>query len=229
MNDAFLSRRGLLGAGLALPLLALLGCTGEMGPYGLGSPIRRLLTLASQRAFANLLRDNGFFNDPVAQVTLPAQLGGTGAASLLASDLLRQPAVRDQLLRLVNAAATSAARSAAPLVFDTVARMRARDAVFIVRGGSTAATEYLQRELGNAVFDALLPGVGTALASLDNGLLGRALQAASGIDLPRLRYDVARKASDGIYRAIGREEASIRANPRATRDPVLITAFGGLN
>ena len=35
-------------------------------------------------------------------------------------------------------------------------------------------------------------------------------------------------AEPSLHRAIGREEAAIRANPRATGDPVLIGVFGVL-
>jgi hypothetical protein len=36
---------------------------------------------------------------------------------------------------------------------------------------------------------------------------------------------VTRMANDGIYRAIGTEEAAIRANPSATGDPLLTAVF----
>ncbi|HEX8217505.1 MAG TPA: DUF4197 family protein, partial [Allosphingosinicella sp.] len=35
-----------------------------------------------------------------------------------------------------------------------------------------------------------------------------------------------RKTSAAIYRSIGREEAAIRTNPRATGDPLIIGVFG---
>jgi hypothetical protein len=72
----------------------------------------------------------------------------------------------------------------------------------------------------------MFPGVGSALRTLDNGLINRALQHATGINFQGLQADVARKGAAGIYRAIAREEAAIRANPSSTGDPVLIGAFG---
>ncbi|MEA1013793.1 DUF4197 domain-containing protein [Sphingosinicella sp. LY1275] len=222
--DQLLSRRALIGAGLALPLLALPGCTTLPG-FNVEDAVRRLLTLSSQRAFANLLQDEGFFQDEVARVTLPPALGGTGATSVLAA-LLRTRAVQDQLLRIVNRAAADAADAAAPMVMDSIRSMSIVDAIGIVRGGSTAATSYLQRGMGNAIFDAMLPGVGNALRLLDSGIVSRALGAATGIDFAGLQRDVTLKASDGIYRAIGREEATIRADPQATGDPLLSRVFG---
>jgi hypothetical protein len=104
--------------------------------------------------------------------------------------------------------------------------MSITDAIRIVRGGSSAATDYLAAQMGDRIFDAMFPNVGSALRRLDNGVVNRVLQHATGINFPGLQADVARKGTAGIYRAIAREEAAIRANPRETGDPIIIGAFG---
>lgn len=227
--NANISRRALLGFGCAMPLFALSGCAtvGSLGGFGLEDAIRRLLTISSQRAFTNLLQDNGFFQDELARVTLPAQLGGSGAPSILSS-ILRTSTAQTQLLRLVNNAAARAAENAAPIVYDSIRTMTITDALSIVRGGSTAATGYLERSIGDRIVDALFPGVGAALRVLDSGFLSQALGAATGINFAGLQQDVTRKTAQGIWRAIGREEASIRANPGSVNDPVLSGVFGVL-
>jgi len=225
-----LSRRALIGAGLAFPLLALTGCAntlGGLGGFGIEDAIRRLLTLSSQRAFNRLLTDEGFFRDDIARIPLPEQFGGNRVTGALAV-LLGSGLVQDRLLRLVNRAAADAAEAAAPIVYDSIRSMSITDAVSIVRGGPEAATDYLRRSMGNAIVDAMFPGVGTALRVLDDGLVNRAITVATGIDFGGLQRHVTERAADGIYRAIGREEAVIRADPRATNDPVLIGAFGVL-
>lgn len=225
-----LSRRTLVGAGLALPLLALPGCAtvGDFGGLGLEGAVRRLLTVSSQRAFTGLLRDNGFFEDELARVSLPPQLGGAGAPSIVAA-LLRTPAVQNQLLGLVNDAAGEAAERAAPIVYDSIRSMTITDALGIVRGGPNAATEYLRGQIGDRIISLVFPEVGTALRVLNSGLVDRALGAATGIDFAGLQRDVSAKAAEGIWRAIGREEAAIRANPRSANDPVLSGVFGVIN
>lgn len=231
MNDHFgierpLSRRRLLSLALAAPALTLPSCTlGQLSGFGLEDAIRRLLTVSSQRAFAGLLQENGFFEDELARVSLPPQWGGSGATAVAAA-LLRQPAVQDRLLRLVNAAAAEAAENAAPIVYDSIRSMTITDALSLVRGGPTAATQYLERQIGEGIVEALFPGVGSALKVLDSGLLSQALGAATGIDFAGLQRDVTRKTAEGIWRAIGREEAAIRANPSSTNDPVLTSVFG---
>lgn len=219
-----LTRRQLLAAGCALPLFALPGCA-TLGGFGFEDAIRRLLTLSSQRAFARLLQENGFFQDDLAKIPLPPQFAGAGA---VASVLLGTRLVQDQLLRLMNRSAAQAAEAAAPIVYDAIRGMSVADAASLIRGGPTAATDFLQRSMGNAIVDAMFPGVGQALRLFDNGLVNRLVQTATGIDFAGLQRHVTESAARGIYRAIGREEAAIRANPRETEDPVLIGVLGAL-
>jgi len=222
--DPLLTRRRLLAVGLLIPALALPGCS-TLGGFGFEDAIRRLLTLSSQRAFARLLRDNGFFEDELARVPLPPQLSGAGT---IASALLRTPLVQNQLLQVMNRAAANAAEVAAPIVYDSIRNMSFADTVSLVRGGPTAATGFLERSMGNAIVDAMFPGVGNALRLFDNGVVNQLVRAATGIDFSGLQRHVADSAARGIYRAIGREEAAIRANPRGTGDPVIAGVFGVL-
>ena len=222
--DQLLTRRGLIAAGCALPLLALPACNAIPG-FGMVDALRRLLTISSQRAFARLLTDEGFFQDDVARIPLPPQLGGAGN---VVGALLGSSAVQNQLLRLMNRAAANAAEVAAPIVYDSIRSMSFSDAMSLVRGGPTAATDFLRQSMGDAIVRAMFPGVGNALRSVDNGAANQLLRAATGIDFAGLQGHVTRSAADGIYRAIGREEAAIRANPRSTNDPAIIAIFGML-
>ncbi|WP_166038725.1 DUF4197 domain-containing protein [Sphingosinicella sp. YJ22] len=223
--DPLLTRRRLMFAVAALPLATLPACTtlGDLGGFGFENALRRLLTVSSQRAFANLLTDNGFFSDELARVPLPPQLAGAGG---IASALLRSPAVQNQLLGVMNRAAANAAEAAAPVVYDSIRNMTIGDAMALVRGGPTAATDFLQRAMGTAIVDAMFPGVGNALRLFDNGIVNQVVQAATGISFAGLQRHVSEAAANGIYRAIGREEAAIRANPQSANDPLITSMFG---
>lgn len=225
MAMPFTRRRLLATMAAAAPLLALPGCATGLGGFSFEEAIRRLLTSASQRAFATLLQDDGFFQDELTRIPLPPQLSGAGA---VASTLLRNPAVQRQVLELVNDAAADAAEAAAPVVHEAIRSMTIADAVSIVRGGSTAATAYLQQRMGTGIVAAMFPEVGQALRVVDTGILSQVLQAATGINFAGLQEHVTEAAANAMFRAIGREEAAIRANPRATGDPLLIGVFGVL-
>lgn len=217
-------RRNLVKGVALLPLLALSGCASMPG-LSLTEAIRRLLSLASQRALAGLMAENGFFDSSVARIDLPPELGGPGASSLL-SRVLRTGPVKDRLLRQVNRAAEKGAARAAPIIADAITNLSIADAAAIISGGSGAATALLERAMGRGLIGAMLPDIDGGLRLFDSQVVAEALRLVSGIDLPRLANDVAGRANDAIYRAISAEEAAIRANPAATRDPLLIAVFG---
>ena len=52
--------------------------------------------------------------------------------------------------------------------------------------------------------------------------LTAALSATGGRDYAALADNVSGQIGDAIFRAIGREEAEIRRDPAATRDPILM-------
>ncbi|MBT2245982.1 DUF4197 domain-containing protein [Sphingobium sp. BHU LFT2] len=217
--DTNSARRGILVALSATPVLAIGGCATTMGRYSLEEGVRRLLEMSTQRAFARLTQPGGFYDDQLTRIIVP-DLGGQGGAIL--SAILRTNAVRDRVGRALNDVAVDLADGAAPVVLDAVRSMSLADAVSVLRGGPTTATDLLARNARSAVVEALLPGALRALHSDLFEILSTALSASSGRDLSAMADSVSGQIGDAIFRAIGREEAAIRANPRETRDPVLI-------
>ncbi|NJS15108.1 MAG: DUF4197 domain-containing protein [Sphingopyxis sp.] len=219
-----INRRTLIASTALLPLLALPGCASMPG-LSLTEAIRRLLSLASQRALTALMADNGFYDSSVARIDLPPELGGPGASSLLTRALRAGP-IKDRLLRQVNRAAEEGAERAAPIVADAITNLSIEDAAAIISGGSNAATALLESTMGRRLVAAMLPDIDNGLRLFDSAAVSEALRLVSGIDLPRLARDVSDRAHDAIYRTIASEEAAIRANPAATNDPLLIGVFG---
>jgi len=219
-----MNRRELLTATMLAPVLLLPGCQTRK-ELSLTEAIRRLLLLAAQRALAMLMRENGFFDDAVARISLPDAFGGEGASRTLTT-LLLSSAVRGRLLEQANRAAEKGAELAAPMIADTVRTMQIDEALAIVSGSPTAATDLLKGRIGSSLLPTMLPGVDQGLRLFDSQVVTDALRLATGIDFTGLRDDVTTKAADGIFRAIGREEAAIRADPAATNDPLLIGVFG---
>ena len=173
--------------------------------------MRRLLTVAAERAFARLTRENGFHDDEFARIALPVGLDGDSTSGATAAPL-GTSVVQDRLLRQLNRAAELGALSAAPLLKRAIRDLAVTGASSILRGGGAAATDYLRQTMGESLFEALAPAVGEGLRTADSELLTQALQA-SDVNFEGLRLEVARRASDSLYRAIGREEAAIRADP----------------
>jgi len=217
-------RRAVLGLGAAAGLLALPGCSSLPG-LSLTEAVKRLLTLSSQNAFAELLQPNGFFDSQVARISVPDSLGGSRVTSI-ATALLRSKPIQDRLLKQVNRAAETGAELAAPIVAETIRNMSIADAAAIINGGPRAATSLLQGQLGNTLVDRMMPGIGNGLRLFDNEIINLVLSQATNVDFSSISRDVTNKVSDAIYRSIGAQEEAIRANPRATNDPLLIAVLG---
>ena len=66
--------------------------------------------------------------------------------------------------------------------------------------------------------------IGTA-GHIDHGKTAL-VKALTGVDVSGIARDLSGEIDDAIWNAIGREEADIRADPRATRDPILIGTLG---
>lgn len=213
-------RRSLLTAGAILPFMALAGCATTMGRHSLEEGVRRLLQLSTQRAFARLTEPGGFYDDQLTRIAVPDLAGTRGGAIVTA--ILRTNAVRDRIALALNDVAVDLADGAAPIVLDTVRSMSIADAVGVLRGGPTAATDLLARNAKGAVVEALLPGLSRALRSDLFEVLSAAVAASSGNGLTAMADNVSNQIGGAIFRAIGREEAAIRADPRATRDPMLM-------
>ncbi len=225
-----IDRRRLLGWAALIPVAALAGCAAGPGGYSLEEGVRRLLTLSSQRAFARLLQPGGFYEDQLARIAPPDPISnsaGDGRMSGVLGAFMRSDAVRRRVAIALNDVAGGAAERASPIILDAVRGMSAADAVRVLRAGPEAATGLLRERVGGQVIEAMLPEVSGLLRSDLLSALSAAAAEKSGIDYLELGRTVANQAADGIFRVIGREEAAIRADPAATRDPVLIALLGG--
>ena len=222
--NANIDRRQLLISSAALATLTLPGCAGMPG-FSMTEAIRRLLTLSSQSAFAMLLQPGGFYDNQIARIALPDRFGGARGSGILGS-VLASTVFRTQLQKELNHAAERGAERAAPLVTEAIRNVSIADAVSIVRGGSDAASTFLRGQMGTALVDAMLPGVGDALRIASNDVVSQAIRSVSGFDVGALAADISTKADNAIWASIGAEEGRIRANPQSTNDPLLIGVFG---
>ncbi|MXO74457.1 DUF4197 family protein [Altererythrobacter aerius] len=219
-------RRGFLaGLGVASGALMLPACA---GPYGGGfsftDAIARLLFISTGRAFDRMTAPGGFWDQQVAALGFEHFLGARGGTlgRILTSGLFK-----DRLARALAPVAFEAADRAAPVVADTIRVVGFQNAIDLVRGGPTSATSYLRQEMGTRLIDAMLPGVGQGLRVASDPLVGEALAALSGVDIPQVARTFSARVDDVIWTEIGREEALIRADPASTRDPLIIGVFGG--
>jgi len=220
---SMVSRRTVLaGALAATTALALPGCA-TTGAISFTEAIRRLLMLSSERAFARLTAPGGYWDRQIATVGLNRYFGNRGSvlANILTSTLFKS-----RLEGVAAGIAADASYRAAPVVADAVRTIGYANAVDLIRGGPSAATGFLRQEMGPALIDAMVPGVGQALRVAQDPLIGQLIAGLTGVDVGGVATGFATQVDDAIWTEIGREEAAIRADPGSTRDPVLIDVFG---
>ena len=219
-------RRAFLAGSLAtVGALALPGCA-TTGAFSFTEAIRRLLVLSSERAFVRMTAPGGFWDQQVAQIGLDRFFGNRGS---VLGNILTSTLFKNRMEDVVADIAVDASYRAAPIVADTVRTIGWANAVDLIRGGPTAASSFLRQEMGEQLILAMLPEIGQAMRVAEDPLMGQLLSGLTGVDVQGVARTFAREVDDAIWGEIGREEAMIRADPRATRDPVLIGVFGAGN
>lgn len=221
IETGLVSRRALLAGAAGTAVLALPGCQ-SMGGFSMTEAVKRLLSHASRNAFAKLTAPGGFWDSSVARFEVPELFSGSGGTL---RSLLTSAAFKQQLQRQLNIAAEKGAERAAPVVIDALSRVSIADAVGLIRGGPTATTAWLRGEMGPALINAMVPGMGDAIRISSDPTLNQAIKALAVVDLGQVAQAVSIRADNSIWNQIGAEESAIRANPESTNDPLLIGLF----
>lgn len=216
-------RRAFLG-GMAAggTLLALPACS-SLGGFGMVDAIQRILFLSSERAFARMLQGGGFWDEQVGQLGLNNLLGTRGD---VLTRILTSTLFKSRLERAFGDIAYEGAERAAPLVTDAVRTIGIQNAVDLVRGGPMAATGFLRGSMGRTLIEAMVPELGTAMRVAQEPLVGELIRGLTSVDLAGATSRFATNIDNTIWREIGVEEAAIRRDPAATRDPLIIGVFG---
>ncbi|MEP2549755.1 MAG: DUF4197 family protein, partial [Marinomonas sp.] len=185
--------------------------------------IQRLLEVSSQRAFARMTGDGGYWD---------SQIGGLGVDRMLGlnsnslTGLLTSTVLKGRMQKAFAGIAEKGAERAAPLVAEGVRNISIADAAALVRGGPAAATALLQGQMGNGLIETMVPELGRVMRTASDPVVGQLLSSVTGVDVGGIANNLAGNVNSAIWREIGAEEGAIRANPRATNDPLLIGVFG---
>jgi hypothetical protein len=219
------------GSNMASSVLSALGGTSESGA-GLDSAtvaagLKEALAVGSERAVASTSARDGFWGNEEIKIPLPEELNNVFTT-------LRTVGFGSQVDALelnMNRAAEQASAEAKPVLLDAVKGMSLSDAMGILRGGDTAATDYFRAETSDTLKEKFLPIIkdkmaGVGLYQQYNRLMDAytalPLTKDSGFDLDNY---VADKGLDGLFSMLAREEAEIRENPAARSTELLQKVF----
>jgi hypothetical protein len=219
------------GGNMASSVLSALSGTSESGA-GLDSAtvaagLKEALAVGSERAVASTSARDGFWGNEEIKIPLPEELNNVFTT-------LRTVGFGSQVDALelnMNRAAEQASAEAKPVLLDAVKGMSLSDAMGILRGGDTAATEYFRAETSDTLKEKFLPIIQDKMAGV--GLYqqyNKLMDAYAALPLTKDRgFDldnyVADKGLDGLFSMLAREEAEIRENPAARSTELLQKVF----
>lgn len=244
-------KRSMLGA-LGLALLTA-GCadTGSSGDFGrvlgevigasttpasqgvlttaeIDAGLREALTVGTNLVANQLGKVDGYYGDPKIRIPLPktyrtlqTNLSKVGASGPL-----------DDLELRMNRAAEAAVPQGKQLILAAIRDMTIQDALGILNGGDTAATDYLRAKTQDKLRAAFAPYVSEALAKSGafTAMVNVAGQYGVGGVTSGLQANLTEHAVDyglnGMFLYVAEQEKQIRENPVARTTDLLRRVFG---
>ncbi|WP_372592547.1 DUF4197 domain-containing protein [Guyparkeria sp.] len=190
--------------------------------------IKESLEIGSIRAADLLSKDRGYLDHPVYRIRLPEAVQPI-AGSLRRFGLGPQ---LDRVELLMNRAAEQAAGEAKAVFVDAVRAMTISDAVGIVRGHDTAATDYFRRQTEASLRERYSPIIQSHLQQLGFYSQYRLLLAAynrvpvAGKPDLDLEQHALTQSLDALFRQVAEEEKLIRQDPLGRGSRAIAAVFG---
>jgi len=190
--------------------------------------LKEALTVGSQNAVKTVSQTDGFFKNPAIKIPLPEKVQKV-EKPLRKIGLGKQV---DEFILTMNRAAEKAAPPAKDIFIGAIKEMTIVDALNILKGGDTAATEYMRSKTYDKLYGLFKPTVSKAV--MDVGVTKAYQQLVDKAKKSRLIKDesldldhhVTSKALNGLFFMLGQEEKKIRKDPVAQVTDLLKKVFG---
>jgi len=202
--------------------------SGGLSQFEIDAGLRQALEIGATNVSSQLGAEDGFFGDSRIRIPLPGRLGD------LQSNLQKIgfSGPLDDLQLRMNRAAEASMPEARRLVISAVKSITLEDAVGILRGGDTAATDFLRGRTETSLRDAFAPHIDKALqnsgafqslntVAANNGLGGLASNLQGDMRDHAVNFGL-----DGMFYYVAQEEKKIRENPVARTTDLLKKVFG---
>ena len=189
--------------------------------------LKEALTQGTNKGTNGLSVADGFFKDAAVKVLMPPD--AANVESKLRA--LGMGSIVDDAVLSLNRAAENASVKAKPIFVNAITQMSISDAMGILKGGGTSATDYLKRTTTNQLIQAFKPSVQQSLNDVNATKYWSTVMsnynkipfvAPVNTDLAGF---VTQKAVDGIFLKIADEEKNIRANPTQQVSALLKKVF----
>lgn len=200
--------------------------SGSSGKVDLG--LKEALNVGFKNTITYLGKKDGYFGNAAVKILLPEKirklepgLRGIGYGPQI-----------DEFTLSMNRAAEKAAPLAADIFSQAITDMSFDDANKILRGGNTAATDYLKKKTYNKLLEKFQPEVRKTMSEYKVNQKYEALNVKAQ-KLPLVgqtlnldvNHYVSSKALDGLFLVLAKEETNIRTNPKARVTDLLKEVF----
>lgn len=191
--------------------------------------LKEALSIGTNNAVLSVSKVDGYFKNEAIKILLPKNI--QNIANVL-SKIGYQKEV-DEFILSMNRAAEKAAPKAKDIFITAIKDMTIEDAIKILNGGDTAATDYFKSKTFDKLYESFKPiisksmnEVGTTKAYKD--MTNKYISAIpfSGLESFDLDHYVTTKALDGLFYMIAVEEKKIRTDPAARVTELLRKVFG---
>ncbi len=193
------------------------------------SGLKEALSISSGNAVTSVSKMDGYFTNQVIKILLPEKIQ-------MVADLLGKVGYQKQVdafILSMNRAAENAAPKARTFFVDAIKQMTFQDAMQILKGNETAATDYFKSKTYNKIYTEFKPSVSTSMNKAGvtksyKDMIGTYTSSVPFAKVESLDLDhyVTTKALDGLFYMVGEEERKIRTNPAARVTDLLKKVFG---
>lgn len=190
--------------------------------------LKEALRVATDSTTKTLGKADGFFKDAAIKILMPAEaqkvektLRSVGAGALV-----------DKAILSMNRAAEDAASGVGEIFWTSIKQMTVTDGLSILRGGNTAATEYLKKTTTATLTEKMRPVIEASLQKVNatgawNAVFSKYNMFSKNQVNTDLTAYVTEKALTGMFYNISLKEQQIRKDPAAQVTDILKKVFGG--
>ncbi len=192
--------------------------------------LKQALSQGVDKAILMLGKQDGFLANPDVKIPLPDSLRKIEKGMRMVG----MGAQADELVLKMNRAAEQAVPEAKTLLINAVKQMSVSDARSILTGPQDAATQYFKKTTSAEMTAKFLPIVQQATSKVQladsynrYASMGSQYGVVKKEDADINQY-VTRKALDGVFLMIAKEEAAIRQDPMGQASQILKKVFGAV-
>ncbi len=191
------------------------------------SGLKEALRVGTDSSSSRLSRVDGYFGNAAVKILMPAEaqavektLRNLGMGSMV-----------DKAILSMNRAAEDAASGVGNIFWNAIRGMTVTDGLQILRGGDTAATEYLKKQTTAQLTEQFRPVISQSLDKVQatrywsDVFSNYNRFAAKKVNTDLTAY-VTERALSGLFFNIAQEEKKIRQDPAARVTDILRNVFG---